>query len=222
MAFVRCRLSAASTTVQLQLSVTEIGSGVQLIGNTVNFTDEGTPSGTGNTTAWGVAYLGVVTVPSNNRRTVTSPNGMGINIGSSTSYDVTIGLYAARSAGAGVLYVNDIIFVPIDEGAIRLISTGQAITAAATQAGVIYDNTGYMTHGKPDEYATLAQQNVTNYSEYDRLEIRGQPIYLTPGVDNRLAFFAYTDSSLRSTITSPSVMSLRLSIVPRWSGLRDV
>lgn len=222
-AFARARLSASSTTVQLQLSVTEVGAAVQLIGSPVSFTDEGAPSGTGNTTLWGLIYLGVFNIPSDNRRTVVSPNGMGINVSSSTSDDITLGIYAARTAGAGALYINDLILLPIDEGIINLVSTGQGITAPATPSGgLVYDNTGYMTHGRPDEYAVLASAASANYSEYDRLQPQGQPIYLTPGIDNRLEFLAYTDSTKRSNIASPTAVTLRLSIVPRWAGLRDV
>lgn len=224
MVFTRARLSASSTTVQLQLALDEVGSSTQLIGNPVNFSDEGTPSGTGNTTLWGLVYLGVITLPSNNRRTAVSPNGLGQNIGASSSGDVGLGIYAARSAGAGVLYINDLILMPIDEGAVRLISTGSQIGGGANPSnGVVYDNTGYMTHGFPDDYATVAQQNLTsNWSELDRLEIRGQSLYLSPNVDNRLEFLAYTDSTLRSSISNPPAMTIRLSIVPRWSGFRTV
>lgn len=219
--FIRARLSAASTTVQLQLAVDEASAATQLIGSPVDFTNEGVPSGTGNTTSWALAYLGVISVPSNNRRTAVSSNGMGIAISTSSSDgDWSIGLYAARSAGAGVLYVNDVIIMPMDEGLINFVSTGSVFGGATPSSGLLYDNTGYMTHGRPEEIAFMAQNPSPNFSDYDKGTLMGSPLYLTPGVDNRLEFLAYVDSNKRTAAYS-AAQTVRLSIVPRWSGLRD-
>lgn len=217
--FARARLSAASTTVQLQLNVGEVGSAVSPL-SPVTFTGEGVPSGTGNTSFWELVYLGQVTMPLTNRKTVVSVNGMGIAVHpSSTSADIGIELYASRTAGAGVLYVNDLLFMPTAEGAMTFVSTGQGLTSNG--GGLLYDNTGYLQHGDNEEYAALFTSILgSQFSEYDRLQMTGQSIYLTPGVDNRLEFLAYTDSNKRSAYNIPTGVTIRVSIVPRWSSYR--
>lgn len=221
-AFSRARLSASSTTVNLQLVVNEGGGSNTL--SPVVLTNEGAPSGTGNTVSWYLSYLGQFTAPSSDRKTITSTNGMGLTVNTGVSQDFALELWASRTAGAGVLYVNDIILIPIDEGAINLVSaTAQAITAAATPgAGVVYDNTGYLQHANGTDFAVLATVSLSDFAEYDRLIMSGQPLYLTPGVDNRLEFLAYTDATKFSRIDNPDFMTIRVSIVPRWAGYRTV
>lgn len=221
-AFARARLSASGTTVNLQLMIDEVGSQSAL--TPVVLTNEGSPSGTGNTTSWYLTYLGQFSVPSSDRKTITSTNGLGLTVNASVNTDFALELWASRTAGAGALYVNDIVLIPIDEGAVNLVSaTAQAITTTANPgAGIVYDNTGYLQHGTSNDIAVLASASVNDYSEYDRLNMSGSPLYLSPGVDNRLEFLAYTDATKFSRIDNPAGMTVRVSIVPRWAGFRSV
>lgn len=218
--FTRARLSASSTTVNLQLNFQE-GNNLDQTLTPVAFTNEGNPTGTGNTTSWGVAYLGQVTLPSSDRKTIVSANGMGTEVYINT-HDAVIELNASRTAGAGVLYVNDLIFMPADEGAVMLSATGDLSQTGG--GGAIYDNTGYLQHGTAGEFAMASNGGGSiPYGEFDRLTLSGSPIYLTPGTDNRLEFFNYNDSDKFSlAVFGGAGVIVRASIVPRWIGYRDV
>jgi hypothetical protein len=217
--FLRARLSALPTTVTLQFGWDEIGSQQQVL-TPVSFTGAGGTTGTGNTSFWGFVYLGEVTLPSDNRRTTVGGNGLGISIDPSAGVpEISLSLLAARTSGVGVLYVNDLILMPIEEGIVNLITTGQSIVTNG--GGIIYDNTGYLQHGGMDEYAACYNATSNNYGEYDRIAMTGSPLYLTPKTDNRLEFLAYGDAQKRSSIVEPVSSTIRLSIVPRWSGIRD-
>ncbi len=220
--FCRARLSAAATTVNLQLKITESNSVNPVALDPIVFTNEGS-GGTGNTTSWGVAYLGQITLPVSDRKTVVSSNGMGIAVDLVVSQTpIALELYAGRTAGAGVLYVNDVILMPIDEGAINIISSNTAI-ALPSGGGVVYDNTGYLRHGIPGDYVNLIAMagSGTPNREIDILQLSGSSIYLTPGIDNRLEFFAYSSATMVSQVVQNNHMTIKASIVPRWSGLRD-
>jgi len=212
--FARARVSAVSTTCVLQLYITETGGLVQAL-TPVTFIDDGS-SGTGNTTWWSLAYLGQVSLPSSDRKTIVSANGLGINV-EENGLEITIALYASRTAGAGSLYVNDLIFMPIDEGATMLSSAGNLGT---TNGGAVYDNTGYLRHGMTGD---IAISTTNGAAELNRLAMSGTPIYLTPGVDNRIEFFNYdAATNLSLAVFGGAGVIIRASIVPRWSGLRDV
>lgn len=218
--FVRARVSAASTTLALAAEIT-IGSTTVTL-NSVPFVHEGS-AGTGNTTFWGLAYLGQVSIPFNNRKTTMSVDGNGVSVNQNNStQELQIKLNASRSSIGGSLYVSDLIMLPIDEGAVDLFAGTAPISGGNNGSAMVYDNTGYFTHGVPEEIASIYTTTPTLTREQYIGEISGSPIYLSPKVDNRLMFLAYQVATKDSHINDPSTMQVRVNIVPRWAGLRDV
>lgn len=209
--FLRARLSAGSTTVQVQLQINNTPYDIKTL------TDQGT-GGTGNTTEWGVVYMGVITLPQDESPTLVSTYGMGISNQQSTLYNVSIN--AARTAGAGELYMSDLIFMPIDECAslLRIVQTGAGNVDLGSGNGFI-DNTGYLLHGKPDAFGAWESIG-TGIAAGTYAELLGQSITLLPGVNNRLIFWSYLYETNRSVIARD--LHIFVNIVPRWSGLRDV
>jgi hypothetical protein len=134
--------------------------------------------------------------------------GTGLINGSNSTLSLT--LLTRRTAGVGVLYIADLIFMPVDEGFIDL-----QPTVANTFAWFLYDNTGYVMHAKPDAVAQLFGTDNTSTP----IEMQGAPIYLTPQVDNHL-FFLYRINDDTSNVRED--MAAFINIVPRWRYIRDV
>ena len=219
MTFVRARVSAASTTTNLQLAITKLSTKVAT--TPVTLTDQGA-GGTGASTDWALVYLGVVTVPLDNR-TYVSPDGLGTHIDQGETTDIFVDLQASRTAGAGNLYVCDVIFIPIDEGAIKLIGSAALTGSDTVQSSWTYDNTGYYTHGMPDPMAARTIHSNSSDTDLisDFMEFSGAPLYLTPKVNNRLIFLMYVDSTKRSYPFDPPTPLVKVNLIPRWVGMRD-
>lgn len=185
--FLRARLSAGSTTVQVQLVINNITYDAKTI------TDQGA-GGTGNTTEWGIVYMGVVSLPQDEAPTIVSSYGMGVsNRQDTASYGLSIN--ASRTAGAGELYMSDLIFMPIDECAALLRFTNANFNLGNGD-GVI-DNTGYFLRGKPAVYGGYHGSGIVTGSY---AELLGQEINLIPGINNRLIFWSYIYATNRSII----------------------
>lgn len=203
MCFVRARLSASSTTVGLQLIFNYISSLVfsGITTDTVTFTGQGA-GGTGTSTAWEMVYMGIVTIPPDSYRTFVSPLGVGQD-------DATLNLQlmASRTAGAGELYLSDVILIPIDENA----NMFRADYDQNTNFTPLFDTTGYFTHGVP--------MPTGGYSPYDGTEFRGPGLTLVPNTTNYLHFLTAQDT----TTVQSSVLdhyTVNVNIVPRWAGYR--
>jgi len=219
--FLRARVSAAAT-VNLQLTIAQ---------NVINkFTTTPIPltdlgvGGVGNTTDWAFLYMGVVTIPVNGVRTQVSPNGLGIAIQQpNATPDIVLILEAERTSGAGALYVTDMFLMPIDEGAI-VTKFGVSALGALESLHSIYDNTGYFMHGQIGDYNSSWSYSIpaNKLQERDSPELSGSPIYLTPGVDNRLIVLGYDYSTNRSIADGAHTYEVKVNIVPRWSGIRDI
>lgn len=207
MVFIRARLSAAST-VMLNLRTFVDSAAVTYPSYALTGTGSG---GTGNTTVWQVIYMGIVTFPITEQRIMVDTDGLGIQVGSSAGDLV---LQAERTGAACTLYVADLIFIPIDEGAWMR----QAAVSIAVGNNFLFDNTGYFLHGRPGMYTgdTFSVASA---------EDRGSDFYLTPGVRNRIIMFADLSPNLAGTEAESGIdasFRVRLNIVPRWSGLRDI
>lgn len=160
-------------------------------------------------------YMGTVTLPLVDRA-VQSPLGYGKQLEESLS-NLRITLQMRNTVAAvRDIRVVDLIFLPIDEG-LAQVEFGTPSTASP---GIfVFDNTGYLTRGEIKQAARgyVTNANSGGISE----EIRGQNIMLSPHKNQRLYFISegffggVRPSRLNQTF------SLRLNIVPRWSGIRD-
>lgn len=220
MVFLRARVSAAAS-VRLQMDISVGNGSDQLTTTPVTLSDLG-GGGTGNSTDWALVYLGVVGIPFTDKRTSVGADGRGIWIDSQNAAEIQLGMSAARDSGAGSLYMSDLIFIPIDEGAIKVASALAVGTGATVPFAWLYDNSGYFTHGTPADYGAIHAVTASSSAtfEADTAELSGSPLYLTPGIDNRLYFLAYVESTKRSFPFDPSASSVRLNIIPRWQGYR--
>lgn len=219
-AFLRARLSAAGTVqLQLQYGLNDL---TNLVLNPIfNLTEVGA-GGTGNTTLWGVAYLGTISIPLTSARVSVGADGKGVLVlPSNTSFSsLSIVLAAARTSGTPELYVADLVLIPIDECSIGLKPTSAGFLGAVNT--LIYDNTGYFQHGYPGDYAMYWRYfsaGGETPAEDEVAEIQGGQLMLLPGVNNRLHFL-YAD--VAQSIVKQTGNRVYLNAVPRWRGIRDV
>lgn len=130
--------------------------------------------------------------------------------------NIQIILHASRSVAAGTLQLFDLILMPFDEGAIDVVPS---VGASSSNALMIYDETGYFSHGKPGVFATGRMVDGSWGDDEDVLvEPRGQ-LTLAPGVTNRLYFLRTEATTLESD--THETTDVKINIVPRWSGIRD-
>lgn len=164
-----------------------------------------------------LSYMGTVSLPLGNRAVV-SPLGYGIQL-QETNSNLRISLqvkYGVATANR-IFYVLDVILIPIDEGMMQLVAQSVA-PASVTQ--VILDNTGYLNRGD------ISQTGITYISNPNSggavQEIRGQPIMLKPGVDQRVHFLSSRLISSGGEASLSDQLTIALNIVPRWYGIRDI
>jgi len=158
--------------------------------------------------------MGVITSPltqgkaSQNGGQVSGSNSLGL--ANQTAQNLILNLFALRSAGAGVLYICDVILVPVDEGSL----TVELADASGSLSNLI-DNTGYILRGSPD----MVGVNGNNLLSGASLKLTGDGFTLEPNVENRLYTLLY-DSSTQSTLSHSA--DFGVNIVPRWQGVRGV
>lgn len=203
-AFLRCRQTAVTAgDIKMHLEYGSSGSLEPLQTNEVSPTIQ---AGAGATTSWPITYMGIIETPTYDR---SAQDMSGNGIAYKDAYkDFTIALWARRTAGASLLYICDLILIPLDEGIVQLIQYD------GTPQRVCYDNTGYYRHGGDEDL--LVAVGTTTGAVLQNSEVLGSPIMLKPGVNNRLHFLAYaSDVSL-----TQSTLTVRVDIVPRWSAMR--
>lgn len=214
--FLRCRQSSGSAGdvsmyIRYGYVLTGAADGIKL--NTVN--PPVPAGGTGNTPAWSLVYMGVASFPIEEKKAFVN-SGQSTTIARGLSPDSSSGiqfvLNASRSTGAGLLYINDLVLIPIDEGSMTIIPAD-----TTTRGNLQYDNTGYYTHGLPADTVSNAAQ--LGIASANLAYMTGPGIQLTPNVENKLYFLTY-DSSNLSIVAGESV-SVILNIIPRSRGLRD-
>ena len=175
------------------------------------------------TTMWRVAYMGTMTIPPQDNVLV-GGTGRGLAVQPNTESDYEVNLQIRNTnAAARTFDALDLILIPLDECSGILKQENQSTGSAITDS-FMYDNTGYMRHGKDGVYVGTVFQDQIGFVNAQYL---GQEITLIPGVNNRLHFF-WTEIN-GSTIIPANVVSgqaretiIRLNIVPRWTGVRDV
>lgn len=210
--FVRARQNGGSANQILMQLYRSGGVGVDDIPVTEQVYAE-LRAGAGATDAWPLSYLGEVTIPPQERVNV-SPDGTGLAVNSNSAF--AFYLYAERTTGAGVLYVSDLIFVPVDEQCALM---RDSVRIASSSRIAVCDNTGYFAHG---DINPIALVNATSPGIVDRyIELRGQDITLKPGVTNRLYFLNSGEISGSAVCDVDCTLTVRLNIIPRWRGVRD-
>lgn len=215
--FLRCRQSAGTVgdiTMYLRYgtNIADDNDGVKL-----NVVYAPIPAGgTGNSTVWGLVYMGSITSP-------IFPGKADVNLGnigsaasaeglsSNTNQNLQFGLWALRSAGTGVLYLNDLILIPVDEGSMAIEIADLTSPSSNT---MVYDETGYLTHGTPD----ICVENGTGFGNSQQLvNMSGQGIQLSPNVENTIYVIAY-DGSKQSAVSD--TFTVAVNIIPRCRGIR--
>ena len=166
-------------------------------------------AGSGNTSEWPVIYMGQIMLPPD-VHVVSGVDGQGLGVPNALDADVALSMWSRRSAGAGVLYVCDLILIPIDEPSCQIVVANANVTASTP----IIDATCHLSRGKKPGLAG----HFSNYN--DVAELRGQFIELIPGVNNRLYFFGINHSTGLSPTQSDH--DVWVDIIPRWRGIRDV
>lgn len=218
-AFLRCRLSASSS-VDLNLFIRGQDNalqGLQLPTQTI--TGALGTTGTGNTTTWQFLYMGQFSIPFDDRRIDVGVDGRGVWIPSnaSTTRNLVIAVTATRTGGATVLYMADLLLVPVDEGSVDL---GVEFIGATTD-DIVYDNTGYLTHGQPGATLRSSQNSTGANPDSEKLvtSIQGGELYLRPNVVNRIGFYTYTTGPVSRIDYGATAY---VNIVPRWRYIRNV
>ncbi len=165
--------------------------------------------------------LGIVTIPSVSGG-YSGIDGKGLSVNNyyaaAGEFDgnIIIELNALRSTGAATLRIYDLILMPIDEGAVYIVPI---VGASGGPESVIYDNTGYFMHGKPDSYGAGRLDDGSGGLDNEVVaEVRGE-MTLEPKVNNRIYLLADSPTIVGSN--PADTLSVFVNIVPRWIGLRD-
>jgi hypothetical protein len=166
-----------------------------------------------------IAYMGSITLPFNNK-TVQSPLGYGLQLQeANNNLRVTLQQQVLLATANRTMEAIDVIFMPIDEGLFQIVLPTPDGGGVATQI-TLADNTGYLSRGDSSQNAIGYETN--SNSGGINVEVRGSSIMLSPHKDQHLHFLTdYFDGlgSYNSIISA--TMTVRLNIVPRWSGIRD-
>lgn len=159
-------------------------------------------------------YMGTVTLPPDPHSAV-GTRGKGLQV----EYDFSVKLYVQRTTGTSTSELIDIVLLKTDEGCIQVVSELYMWTPTFE----VYDNTSYLTHGKPEAIGTIRYLPAASDAEYTPLaELQGGDLMLTPGTNNRLYFlWAYRGTDPAAS-TAEETYTVCVNIVPRWVGIRDV
>lgn len=162
-----------------------------------------------------LSYMGTVTFPFGNR-SVQSPLGYGRQLqGANSNIQIILQYFVDVATANRIFEAVDVIFMPVDEGMAQIVTTDTVGTVAGA---AILDNTGYFTRGTIEQNANGYISNADSGGVGQ--EVRGQPIMLSPKVNQRLYFISDDNTSPVASALNKS-FTCRLNIVPRWAGIRD-
>lgn len=172
-------------------------------------------------------YLGRISLPFANQ-VIASSDGRGIttqqknlNVGTAA---ILVDVLQNNVANRSIDFL-DLILMPLNEQMVNLLPNAGA---GGSFAFFGYDNTGYFSHGDTLAQAKLLGWDGSISSIEAVMEARGQELTLTPGVNNRLYFIYQRAPAIGGTPnfsaadSSNDFASIRINIVPRWYGIRDV
>lgn len=162
-------------------------------------------------------YIGDVSIPFSTKRAATL-DGYGRLIRQTRdNFSVTIAVKNAIGT-TRTLVITDLIMMPMDD-AYLIAQTADSVGSSSLQKAVL-DNTGYLNLGNP------GMVGVTYVDWTDTggvsLEVRGQGITLTPGITQRLYFLVEGLNGSSYYCVADAVLTVRLNIIPRWRGIRDI
>lgn len=216
-AFIRARQNAgAFGNITMYLRV-NYSSGVQQ----VSLLPTNPIVSSGGVSEWYLHYLGVVNIPLSEDRTAVSMEGWGVNV-DNVIPTISFDLQASRASGVATLDLLDLFLLPKDEGAFILNND-----SGLGMSDFVSDTTGYLSRGRPQFAGYLVDKDSIN-GGYDaapyQANTQGTPLTLDPQVNNRLYFVTgVVDTATNNLESRPDeVTDIRVNIVPRWSGLRDV
>lgn len=153
-----------------------------------------------------INYMGTFELPLSENASV-SIDGKG----NTAETGFSISLSVMRSAGVGTIRLIDMFWLPL----------GNYVYINHTLSGLInrdiYDDTGYLSHGKPDPMVT-SRDFLSAVDQVFPAEATGE-LHLTPGVNNRVYFMEYADSV---GAQADRDMVVRINVIPCWLGYRDV
>lgn len=223
MAFVRCKATNGSANdIRMRLLVRD---STYL---SIQLDEVGIPLRTPGASCineWALVYLGQFKLPFD-KEAFSSPDGRGIYGGvDNVEFEIqTRNIIAATRT----LEFLDLVLLPIDTAVCvfdrQIDSFASATLNAAT---VIFDNTGYLAHGKVGDYcaANGTESDLSSIIAYNQPQkFSGNIPQLVPGINNRLYFLnTFFSAALGLEYSQPeAAMELRLNIVPRWLGTRDI
>lgn len=201
-AFCRCVVTGGSAS-ELTMRVSYVpNSGIATPENNQTVTLSGALNN------WMTVDLGIVDLTPG-QRPLRSADGTGTH----TSHTFELRLEVGHAAGvATTLRVTDVILLPIDESTSMIISYDGAMYSPRNNDVIFLDTTGYF-QGEP---VGMGYRPASTF--YKLFEVRGQFLELVPGIDNRIYMMLDYMGVANVTI----IQEIRLDIVPRWYGVRDV
>lgn len=169
---------------------------------------------------WELTYLGQFRLPFS-KNAFSAVNGLGLAGAGTTSgfFIQTRNLIAATRT----LEFLDLVLMPIDSG--HAVFTRDINNAISFSNSVVtFDNTGYTGHGLVGDTLHTNQDSLASEVENNSQELRGIIPTLFPGNNNRIYFIASSVNSGGAFIGAKAgiEMTVRLNIIPRWLGIRDV
>lgn len=171
-------------------------------------------------------YLGSARIPFGDRA-VSDIDGGGLDVVKGNEHSLEVRLNITRSTGTSSLYFADLVMLPYDECCIKTASPeapGGKGFVEGEYWHTVFDNTGYLAHGDPQPRAYL-YNTVSGVAEaLFAIGIEGGDLTLLPGVDNRLFFFVVrtTSGKVISALGQNVDPQVRINLIPRWRGIRDV
>ncbi len=218
--FMRCKqTTGAAGDVQIRFKISSrSGGGVDFFtGQWVNL-----PTFT-SAYAFGLLYLGTITLPMNGKALSASDGrGLQVPLKTTTNSDLAINIDVKNNnAAARNSQFLDLVLMTQDE---CLVALNQPAYSSGGFDYYVLDNTGYYNHGNPEDISLTG----TGITPGGYPEIAGQSLTLVPRVNNRLYMlmtegdYATNPTEVESINGLSGSNALRLNIVPRWSGIRDV
>ncbi len=203
------------TDMKMRVFIEEFEDNATQYSNSITMPEVYVPlTGTGNPGNQ-LSYMGTVTIPFSDRAVV-SPLGYGIQLQEANS-NIRISLqlkYEVATANR-IFRMLDLIFIPIDEGMIQIVTPQNTTGGTPT---LLLDNTGYLNRGDVEQAAKVYTTNAN--SGGIGIEVRGQAVTLLPGIAQRL-YFLMTEYVTIAESQQTDVATIGLNIVPRSYGIRE-